>query len=67
MVVMSRYHASSSSIELIDALNIETHPKAIKSNSFCFKDEVWGSVIHSFEILFVSLIKLCVPVEVNLI
>ena len=42
------------------------HPKGIISSSLCQKNKVWDSFTHSFEILFVSLIKLCVTIDVYL-
>lgn len=66
MVVMSIPIVDSSPCEFIDALNIEINSKDIIYSSLCQKDEVCDSFTHSFTMLFVSLINLCVLVDVYL-
>lgn len=67
MVVMLGPLVISSPCELNDALNIETNPKGIMSNSFCQKDVLCFSLIHHFEMLYVSPVNLCMLFNICLI
>lgn len=58
-MVMFGYLVNSSPCKLIDSLNIETNPVGIIFSSFDQKDEVYVSIIHHFQMLYSSLVNLC--------
>lgn len=67
MVVMSSPPINLSPCEPINTLNTKTTPKGVIYNFLCQKDEVCDSFTHSFAILYVSLIKLCLLIDVYLV